>query len=244
MSLPMLIASKYLNDQAQASMLNVSSDYIRMGKNGEVYKAATLSTEVRTDNLDKGVQAISEVINDLASQSLIDSVLTNISTYSMRRSLQAPSEIVYANILIPLETHKYLSEKYPRIYTVEGMTTVPLADDELFLDLKEGEFMHTISISHALFLQLQNPNRFVQSRIDLILMMLPADTIVLETVEIANPASLVKTYDVKFFNPILKKVKFIEFDLHHITESVDGQMRQAGLIKNFRYLDYNRKEVF
>ena len=238
------IADKYLTEGAKKDLQNKAFNTIEVFDDGRVNKCAYFSVIVRKGNQEKGIQALAEVLNDLSQQGLIKSALTPIASLELVRvPLSVEKTVVFSFVLIPIDSHEAVAKKYPKIYALEGGIGAELESTKP--DLTDGEFLAEIQLSHILSAsnEAQDVKARLQERIDQYLAVLPKGTQVVSVTECAI-VSLAYPFEVKFYNPLMKKIKSVELDHIRNVEKIGDSLQEFNLLTGIRYFDGDRQELF
>lgn len=237
------LSDKYLSAKAKEALSKKSKTLNYQDDNGS-YRCAYFSTVVRRGYEEKGVEAISKVINELAEMGVIHSCLVPVSSIALAKiPLGALQSTVFCFVLIPENKHEEVSTKYKEFYTLEG--GVGNIIDDPNLGLKDGEFLSVIRFSHSMLL-IKNSKSIkerLHDEIDLYLAVLPKGTKVMEITQCAITDTSY-AYEIKFFNPLFKNIKRIELSWKRNAEIVDDHLEPFNLLTRILYFDNNDKELF
>lgn len=235
--------AKLLTESAKYDLSNKATSAI-VKENGKTYKAAYFSAIVRSDNIQLGIDEISKIINDLSCQGLIHSCLVPISSMPLlRMPLSVNRSAVFCFVLLIDDAHEQLKAKYSDFYTAEGGIGKSLDSD--IPDLKDGEFLAGISIPYYLSFSTEESgiNEHVQGQIRAYLAILPRGTKVLN-IEKLPVMDLFNSYEVKFYNPLLKDIKFVGFNDVRRVEPLDDKLEEFSLITEILYFNDKRERLY
>jgi hypothetical protein len=104
-------------------------------------------------------------------------------------------------------------------------------------DLLTGEFTSTINLSNFAVATIRdfNQERWLAEQIQNIVNALPAGTEVLTTTLDANISSLVMTYTVRFFNPLMANYKSVELIYARDCVALDEKLQQFNRLVEVKY---------
>lgn len=237
------MANKYLSEKAKQDLSKKATQTAVFNEDGLKARAVYFATQVKTNNQLAAVEKLAKIINDLADKNLIYSTLAPISSLELvRLPLKAPSCAVMCFLLIPANEADYIEEQYKDLTVKEGEMPRPM--DDLTPELADGEFLAEYKISHALTVMKDiNPDQMLQEYIDLCLKILPKGTIVKDIVKCAV-IGLSVDHEIKFYNPLMKRVKYIDFGHIRCAEVIDNKVEQFSLMVNVKYFDNDMQELF
>jgi len=235
-------SDKYLTGEAKQVLDKKATQTVVKYDSGKTYICAYFVVGIRTGREEKSVKKIALVINELVEQKLIHSCLAPISALELaRRPMQAPASIVFCYPLVPADKLDEINEKYKDIMIKDGGMP-PL--ENLDPELEDGEFLTEFRYTHTLTsMSNTTPEKRLKKDIDMLLSILPSGTIVREKVLCAI-SDLSLPYEVKFYNPLLKKVKSIKLDWMRAGELVDDYFEQFNVFTGIRYFDQDKNELF
>lgn len=237
------LAHKYLTpsaryDQAQKAMtLTVKED------DGRFYQALYFATRVLTGDEERAVEYLARVMNDLSQRGLIHSTLAPISSLDLARTSSVAQSVVFTFVLIPSESHADVKALYPKFNIEEGSVGEELYD--LSVPLAEGEFLANIRISHIASLHgsKHDPQEMFRSQLRQYMAVLPQGTRVRKVTQLAI-MDLSVNFEVKFYNPILQRVKRVELDHVREVARIGDHLEQFNLLTGIRYFDAEDKELY
>jgi hypothetical protein len=220
-------------------------------EDGRYYRTLYLGNLTRKGNALIAVEHISSVLNELAEAGDLHSCLAPLSTMQMARMpLRAPYQAVFCFVLVPADRYEALMNKYPKCAMHEGTNAIELED--LSPELADGEFLAEVRFTHGHTLMLGfDSEKYVKQEIDRYLAFLPKGTVVREVNDTAV-MDLCITKEVKFYNPLMQRIKYVEVDFVREFASFDEpteingqthQIHQFVLIKEYRYLDKDKKNI-
>lgn len=238
------LSSKYLTEEAKTALTKKANSTF-VTDNGIVYRAIYFAVITKTENEEKGVKPIAEVLNELAKDGLIYSCLAPISSIRLARmSLQAQTSAVFSFVLVPSSHYDDLKVKYKHIQVEEGGVGEPIED--LSVPSEDGEFFATVRVHAAYSLLARerlDSDQLVQKEIQQYLHLLPEGTQVREITNLAV-CDLSIPYEVKFYHPIMKRIKSVELEYVRHAEIVEGRVDQCNLLTGLRYFGPNKEELF
>jgi hypothetical protein len=237
------MAHRYLTAGARYDLSQKATQLIQIGEDGRVFKAVYFATRVRSGNQEKAVQALARVVNDLSQRGLIHSCLAPMSSLELARMPNSsPQSVVFCFVLVPESYEAYCSVRYKKFFIEEG--SVGGALEDLSPVLEDGEFLAEVRVSHVMSMMRQfDPKSLLQREIDLYLAILPSGTVVREVVECAI-TDLSVPYEVRFFNPLLKRVKKVDLSYVRSAEVVNDKLEQFNVFLGIRYFDKDRREIY
>lgn len=230
------LARKYLSSLAQ-ERLSTKSTTIIVQERGtmKAYMAIYLCTRVRNDNIEKGVEALSGVLNVLAEKGYIHSCLAPMSSLQLAiMPMQHPSSVVLCFPLVPADKVDEIKQIAGNLMTSESGVGECL--DTIDKELPEGQFYAEIRVSHGLTtLKSFSVEDALKEQIQEHLKVLPKGTEVISVNQCAI-IGLFISYEVIFYNPLMKSIK--EVKLYHIrfAEVVDNHLEQFNLFKSVEYI--------
>lgn len=236
------LAKKYLNEKTQADMGCKAYSTISRDENGVLFKAVYFAVRTRTENVEKGVQVIAPILNELSADGLIHSCLAPLSSLKLARiPLVRDQSVVFSFVLVPAESEAEIREKYKGVYILEG--GIGECIDDLKPILAEGEFLAEIRVYHNLTVAAKSPLELLQPEIDRYLAILPTGTVVRETIQCFS-MDLSASFEVKFFNPLLKSVKKIELEGVRSYERVGEKIEEFHVVTGMKYLGASGESLF
>lgn len=239
------LSSLYLSEGAQNVMKNKAFNQTVVKNDGTTFTAMYFAKRVRKDNKESAVKELALIMNELVQDGLVDSMLAPISSLELAlQSFEVPSIAVFFFPLVPADEYDRLFNKYRNIAIVEGQ--MPDSADDLRQQMSDGEFLAQIRISpmHEYLNKNYDTYRALSDQIDTFLAVLPKGTQLVYVKETAiNDLSL--PYEVKFYNPLMKSVKYVELDHTRVAERIgDDKVEQFNLLTKVKYLDFDRKELY
>ena len=237
-------AQKYLTEKANKALAKKALNLmvIEEGTPRKAYICVFFGVRVPKDQIESGVQKMSEIVNDLAEKDLIHSALAPmISLDLIRMPFEVQTSAVCSYVLVPQENVEEL--KKHEYFVDEGASNLKTLGNTK-VELHDGVVGTVIRLSYVL---LGNPVASLEDRlqaeIDEYLKVMPKGTTVLSTEKLAI-TDLSVPYEVKFLSPLLQKAKRVE--LSHVREVavVDGKLEQFNLLLGVRYYDKDGKDVY
>lgn len=238
-------AKKYLTAGALADLSRKSMTLSVKKDDGSFAFAVYFGVRVRSENIESGVEKISKIINELSADGLIHSTLAPmVSLDFARMPLQTQTSAVLSYVLVPSEKHEEIKKRYAHASIEEG--GAPPDGEDLRPTLADGEFLADVRVSSVASLvsgQGNNPTAILQAQIEQYLALLPKGTKVKEVVPCAI-TDLSVPYEVKFYNPLMKRFKYVDLDYVRAVEVVGEKLEQFNLLLGIRYMDADRKPLF
>jgi hypothetical protein len=241
-------AKKYLTENAINDLNRKSESLIAEIIDGDNRKYATtvfFSVQTKTESIEKGVERLSTIMNELSAEGLIHSTLSSIRSIELARMpMKAQTFVVFAYVLIPMEKNEEIKNRYPKEFTIEGGVGQPLGD--LNLDLLDGEFVAEINVSPVIAMmniEGQTTAELLQKQIEQFLVLLPKGTVVKEVTPCAI-VSVAYPFEVKFYNPLMQSVKSISVEHVRNVAMIDGRVEQFNLLTGVKYFDANQQQLF
>jgi hypothetical protein len=240
------IAKKYLSAAAIAVMATKKAkSLIVMNKDGTGSKCIYFAVTIASSKLDKGVEKIASIANDLVSKGLVQHVLAPVSSLSLAKVPgQVQMSAVFFFPLVPMDKADEIAKSY-EFSVQEGECGKLLEPTEL--PLERGEFWAEARITHSISNIKYAAEASASARLYKVvreyLKHLPEGTEFLK----AEPCAIMDLsipYELHFFNPRLARVKKV--DLEHVRhcEMVDGKLEQFNLFLGIRYFDSEGKLLF
>lgn len=241
-------AKKYLTEGAINNLSKKAYSAIVEIDRGD-YRAyaasAFLSLQAKAENIEKGVERLSTIINELSADGLIHSALSPISSLELAKMpMKAQTFVVFVYPLVPLDKMDEIKNRYPKEFTLEGGIGEPIED--LNLDLLDGEFVAEINVSPVVAMmniEGRTTTELLQKQIEQFLVLLPKGTIVKEVTPCAI-VSVAYPFEVKFYNPLMQSVKSISVEHVRNVTMIDGRLEQFNLLTSVKYFDANQKQLF
>lgn len=237
------IANKYLTDEAKAAMSKKATQLIAV-ENDRVYQCIYLGARVLKSNVERGVEKLALIANELARDGLIHSTLAPISSLDLAiTTLTLPNCVVILYVLVPIESVNDIKARFPFNCLEEG--GLPDPEDDVSVKLQEGEFTANIKISHnlAMIANSLSTEELLQKQIDEYLSVLPKGTVVTKKVQCAIQG-LYFEHDVYFHNPLMKRIKRVEIEHGRMAEVVENQLVQFNLFTGIKYFDAEGNQLF
>ncbi len=238
------ISDKYLTSSAKYDLSQKAYNLSVKTDDGQFFRAVYFATRVRPENEERAVQEIAKVINDLSQRGLIHSCLAPISSLELARmTLQAPQKVVFCFVLIPDSYYEDIKIQYKKISIEEGGVGEALED--LSPRLGDGEFLAAIRVTTNYLTLESKPDtqKLLQDQIDQYLAILPKGTVVKEVTQCAV-TDLSLPYEVKFYNPLMQKVKYVETEYIRDGAVIDNEFKQFNVFTGVRYFDKERNELY
>jgi len=240
-----ILYKKYLTPKALACMDGKQAKtLVAVEEDGKCYRAIFFSVLIRKGNTEKGVKVIAKIINELAEEGLIHSILSPISSLTLAKQLMVFDQAaVFCFPLVPADKHDEITKRYNKIAVPEG--GIGESVDDFRLPLEDGEFVTALYVMPDLNAACtrEEMDLLVQKEIDSYLSVLPKGTVVRDIVPCAI-ASLALPYEVHFYNPLMKKVKSVSLDYVRCIERVEGKLEEFNLLTGIKYFDIDKKELF
>jgi len=202
---------------------------------------------VKTSELEKGVQKMAEIQNDLAEKDQIHSILAEIGSLDL---LRLPGEeqtsVVFFYPLVSFELADEMERNRPKFYIKEGQTgesLEPVADYRLVLP--PGQFLVRARISHlSHFMEPQNHYEVSGNLFQIVqdhLKLLPEGTKFLGANKCAI-TDLSVPYELFFENSLLPDVSEVDLEYVRAVAPVsDTELKQFNMILGIRYFDKKGK---
>lgn len=241
--------TEYLSEKCKNDMKNKSRGTVGL-QNGLGSQAVYFGVKVKKENKNEMVKELSKIANELSDRGLISSVLAPISSIELARvSMEAPSVIVLFFPLVPFDYYHEIKEKYDELYMEEG--SIPAAFEDLSAPLGEGEFFATIRISNLrTFLNPDNHpsteqilQEALKQEIQAYLNVLPRGTVVKETNR-CNITDMSVPFEVKFYHPYMKSVKYVDLDYVRHCERFSEGLTQFNVLVGVRYYGHKNQRLF
>jgi hypothetical protein len=244
------MADKYLSDGAKEDLKRKSATLTVKYDDGQFFRSVYFSIQTRPEEVEKGVEIIANTINRLSQEGLIHSCLAPMSILKLARMpKQAPTVAVFCFVLVPHIQVDYIAETHKHVYTLEGGIGNHFGDIRPILS--DGEFLAGIYVSYWNTAILggdttKHTDAMLQEQIADYLSILPKGTVVKEIVPCAV-MDLSYPFEVKFYNPLLKRVKSV--DLNWVRQvSVDpndpNKVIQFNLLLGINYYGEDGKNLF
>ncbi len=235
------LSDKYLSDKAKQDLSNKARQLTVKMDNGDTFLCTFFGVRVRTGNEEKGAKAISKAINAMAKDGIIHSCLAPISSLKLARlPMLAQSSVILCYVLVPEDKLDDVNGRYAELIVAEG--ELPDRFEDLSPQLEDGEFLAQVNISPSL-LSMLKPKDYLQEEIDLYLSVLPSDTVVKEIVNCAI-TDLSVPYEVRFYNPLLKKVKQVQSQRVRACAVVEGDLKEFKVFTGIWYMDAEGNRLF
>lgn len=235
------LANKYLIEIAKEAMARKTNQTI-VQTIDETYMALYLATRIKTKNIEKAVERIANIINDLADRGLIHSTLGPISSLDFVKEFGVePSSGVFAFVLVPEHEMDGIKKKYPGFTVEEG--GMPESMEDIGLELADGDFLYEYRVSAAVVSgNGVSPKEWLDESINALLPLLPKGTVVKSVTECAM-TGLSYDYEVIFHNPLMSRIKRIETSNRREITVVNGHVEQFNLFTGISYFDANGKNI-
>lgn len=240
------IARNFLSAKALAAMaVKRATTLIEVDDNKNVYQCVFFAVRTKTSKIEAGVREMAEIANDLAEKGLIHSILAPIGSIDLVRSPgEVPTSAVFFYPLVPIE--KVGEVKFSSAYSIsEGDTGQAL--ESFQEELPAGEFFAVERISHMMSM-IYGEKRFdisgtILNIVNDYLKILPPGTKFLGANQCAI-TDLSLPYELKFFNPLLARVKRVDLDYIRCAEVVNDKLEQFNLFTGIRYYGADGKRLF
>lgn len=244
------LLKKYLNPESlKAIGLPKATQLIRFEKKGVCsHRVVFYGVRVRTDQIEKGVEKMASIINDLASKGQIHSFLATCSSLELfRLPGEVQTSVVVCYPMVPIALAEELDRTKPKYIVSEG-DSYPASDDpnESFrLELPSGQFMAYVRVSHFSSMADNDHGYEVSGTLFKIvqdhLKLLPEGTKFLGANKCAI-TDLSVPYELFFENKLLQNVSRIELDyVRDIAVLEKDVVEQFNRLMGIRYYDKNGK---
>lgn len=241
----MEIAKKYLSPEALKATEKVNKTMFVTDENGKTYRSISFCVRTRTDRVEEGIKEMCQVVNRLVEQNVAHSFLAlpGSSLELVRHPGEAWSAAIFCFVHVPSDMVDTI-KKIEKYCVEEGAVGENL--HSLDLDLKSGEFWgtHYVSGYDGYGLEKFEVSASLNKAINSYLKILPEGTQFLGANQCAI-SDLTIPYELKFFNPLLKKVKKVELDHVRAVEQVDeNRLHQFNIFTGIRYYGHDGKRIF
>jgi hypothetical protein len=230
----------HLNEKAQ-TLMDKKSEKLSFEENGVFYEYITLAVTVNRGNNILGVEALAPAINELAESGVAHSVLAPLSYMELWVTDLQLKNSVFCFLMVPQEKIEELKKKYKYIQEVGSCGDYIDTPQQL----ESGEFYTDLSISESSLLvdKFLSSQDCLEKQIDKYLAILPGGTTVKETVLLTN-VDLYTRYKIVFNNPLMKKVKRVEF-LYTRDCCLKGEtLHQYSVLTKVNYYDKEDKLMY
>lgn len=236
------LSSQYLTPSAKIDMSNKALNQVVRTEDGQVFVSLYLSVTVIEGLEEDGVKEIAKILNDLSQRGEIHSALSPISSVRLAMMNSVPKSAVFAFPLVPATKVKEISERYAPFVTKEGEVGPPL--HYMHVPLAKGEFLTSITVSPFVLKTDKTVSDLLQEELNQYLKVLPKGTQVRKITPLAI-VSLAKTFEVKFYNPLLEKVKRVELGYVRETALLNpNKIEMFNLLVGVNYFDENDENLY
>ena len=241
-------AEEHLNDAALEAMKRKAKSQVLRFDDGRTYLSMYFSCRVRKEEIDLGVEKMATIANELADKGLIHSVLAPISFLELAQApLEYPTVAVFFCPLVPAEEEVGLKAKYSDFSPDAGNVCKPISNVYMPNDLPPGEFMvearYSPASMHVMDKDSKDHHARVFDTVNEYLKYLPDGTKFLGYRACAI-SDLSIPYELRFFNPLLTKVKTVDLEQIREVALVDGKVKQFLLTVGIRYYGVDRQELY
>lgn len=222
-------SSKYLTKEAKDSLAKKATQQVYRYEDGSIYMTAYLSTIIKKENVEKGVKAICEILNELAAKGYIHSCLAPPSSIELVKiTKQHESRAVFCFPLVPVDKMEEIKEIAKGLMTTEGEIGKSL--ESLDMELPEGQFFAEVNIS-----AFQNTDSKPDKVIDTYLNLLPEGTEVI-SVKKCPIMSLTIPYEVILYNPLMKSIKEVKLNYIRQYATTGNKLKEFNLLTSIEYI--------
>lgn len=227
------MASKYLSDKAKECSTKLIDKVFDIDPERGNSKVTFFTIKVKKENVENAVKELCDIANDLAEKDLIVSCLAPISSIDLaRRPKEAPSVVVIFYPMVPVTNLEEIEKM--RFNVKEGKLGETLGD--LDPDLAPGEFLVEFQIfPYGIINDSVTINSMIFEAIESFLNCFPKGTKFIDFEECAVE-TLAIPYELKFYNPLMKSFKFVEFECVRHAELVNGNVIQSNLLVGITYV--------
>jgi hypothetical protein len=227
------VARPFLS-HASTMAMSRKSDRILVLEGSKTYEAIYIVRRFKASSESKAAQAVAEEVNKLASAGLIHSVLAPISSIKLaRRPGEEDSIAVFCYPLVPQDRMAEVNSLVQHV----PMERFGLPDEDLSLDLPEGDFYAVVNLSPtriALSAGEQSED-VLEEEIQRYLSVLPRGTTVVAK-RACSVVSLAIPYEVIFRNPLMKDFRKVELTDSRQSVKVDGKIEVFDLLTKVTYV--------
>lgn len=226
------VAKPFLSPAA-AQAMSRRSDRLLVLEDGKTYEAIFITRRFKESSEAKAAQAVAEELNKLASAGLIHSVLAPISSIKLARMPGEESSI--AAFCYPLVPQARMAE-VDALVRHQAMENFGQADEDLSLDLPEGDFCAVINLSPTRAMVTEETlESMLKDEICQYTSVLPPGTSVVSTTRCAI-LTLAIPYEVIFRNPIMKDFRKVELSHRREAAIVNGKLEEFDLLTKITYV--------
>jgi len=227
------VARPFLSHASMMAM-NRKANGTLVVEDGKTYEAIYIARRFKASSESKAAQAVAEEINKLASAGLIHSVLTSISSIKLARMPGEEDSI--AVFCYPLVPQDRMAEANALVRHIPPMERFGFHDEDLSLDLPEGDFYAVINLSPTRsVLAGEQPEDALEEEIQRYLSVLPRGTTVVAK-RTCSVVDLVIPYEVIFRNPLMKDFRKVELMDSRQSVKVDGKIEVFDLLTKVTYV--------
>jgi hypothetical protein len=235
------LAASFLTPEALATQKKSAMTQVVV-EGDTVYMCTYFAKHVPDTEADKlnTCKQLAKVINELTNNNLIHSTLAPISSMKLAETdpFQKPAIVVFTFVLVPSHKLEDIREQYTSEMVKEG--EIPNKEGNFEIETKEGEFFASIRVYGK---DEEQVSSLVESEIETYLQILPKGTQVVSKRTLA-PLSLYLETEVKFFNPLLSKVKYITLNYIRDCIEISGEIQVFNILQSITYLDKNKNPLY
>lgn len=236
------LADKYFSKKSKKILTKRLKELKGTNESGIRYRSLFIAFRVRDQEIEKAVKKVCEITNQLVDRDLVCSSLSPVLSFKLAKTpLIAPSSVVLLYIHVPEDKYESIKKELKDSTVDEGEDPNDFGD--MSPDLKDGEFLNEYRITHGLAMLEKDPEEALQTHIDMVISILPSGTEVREVTKCAI-FDLSIPYEIKFYNPKLKKVKYIELEYRRDCVDLDGRVSQFNMLTEIKYLDKNKRNIY
>lgn len=237
------IADKYLHAGAKAALSRKATRLIEKYDDGRCFACIYLGVRVKKGNHEPAVKVLSEALNNLDDAGLIHSCLAPIISVDLAITHGIlPTNAVLVYVLVSYDSINTVKALYSDLFLEEGEMPKPIED--ISVPLAEGEFLACVRTTiMSSMIEGFDTYKSVQKQIDQYIAVLPEGTTV-QSVRQNAISDLSLSYDVKFYNPLLKRVKSVETSYTRCAEMIDDKFKQFNVFQGIKYFDADRNPIF
>lgn len=226
-------ADEFLSDKAKAALSRSSKSLTHKDDTGS-YTCIYLGAILRNQNLLGGLKSICNDLNSLAEKDLIHSTLAKPSSVKLARvPLQDEVSAVFSYVLVP-ENKMEEAQSLVTYAISEGDCGKPWGSLEQ--DLKEGEFLASISVSVFSSIHSERKSEAIlHEEIQNLLNILPKGTEII-SITPCSVISLSIPYEVKFRNPLMNNYKEVRLEYTRECVRLDDKIEQFSLLTGVEYV--------
>lgn len=241
------VAKKYLTSKALKALEDLPKAKKLLGcdiHGVPIAKAVYFAARIKSDKIERAIEQMALVANDLVEKGLIHSILAPISTIELFRM---PGEVATsAAFFFPLVPIDKVNEikKYD-FSTEEGEVGKLMESSEI--EQKPGDF-YAVERVTAMFSMMQkdfDEKKHIEERVEFYLKVLPSGTKFLGYTK-CGILDLCIPYELKFSNPLLQRVKRVELDfVREIARLEEGEgLHEFNVFTGIRFYGEGDKELY